>query len=127
MEYISADDTPFRVPTDAEISEAERRLGVSFHADYRAFLRGGSDVGDSVLEPAVILPGSGYLDLFGMTDRAWRLAGVPRELFPFVEDNGNYYCLRANGEVVYWSHDGTTEETWVNIAEWRETVCFGGQ
>jgi hypothetical protein len=123
MEQIPIEDSPFRPPTDDEIAAAEQRLGVSFHPDYRAFLRGGGDVGNSTLEPAVILPGSRHLDLFQIAGAAW-LMGVPRHLLPFVEDNGDYFCLTPTGDVVYWSHNGTTDERWPSIAEWRQQVCI---
>lgn len=118
------ENSPFRTPTDAEIAAAERRLGITFHPDYRAFLRGGSDVADSILEPAVILPGAGHLDLFEMASSAWQAMQVPRTLLPFVEDNGDYYCLTPVGEVVYWSHNGATDERWPSIAMWRQQVCI---
>jgi hypothetical protein len=116
-------DSPFRLPTHAEIAATEARLGMAFHADYKAFLLDGSDVANSLLEPAVVLPGAGHLDLFDIADRAWRLMHVPRDLLPFVEDNGDYYCLTPAGEVVYWSHNGATDERWPNIVAWRKQVC----
>ncbi|WP_411568935.1 SMI1/KNR4 family protein [Shewanella sp. SW24] len=30
---------PFRNPTDTEITSAESKLGISFHDDYRSFLK----------------------------------------------------------------------------------------
>jgi hypothetical protein len=119
-------DDPLRPPTDAEIDAAESRLGMKFHPDYRAFLKSGGDVGDSFLEPAVILPGSGYLDLFDIAKSAWE-EGVPKDLLPFVEDNGDYYCLNSRGEVLFWSHNGTTDEKWPNLANWRQRVCIEEQ
>jgi SMI1-KNR4 cell-wall len=116
-------DNPFRRPTEAEIAAAEVRLGVAFPAGYKAFLLGGSDVANSILEPAVILPGAGHLDLFSVADAAWRLMDVPRDLLPFIEDNGDYYCLTPAGEVVFWSHNGATDERWPDIAAWRQQVC----
>jgi SMI1-KNR4 cell-wall len=118
------EDNPFRPPTNAEIDAAETRLGVAFHSDYRTFLLGGSDVGSSILEPAVILPGAPHLDLFRIVDTAWRVMQVPGNLLPFVEDNGDYFCLTPTGEVVYWSHNGETNERWPNIAAWRQQVCI---
>ena len=118
-----SENNPFRIPTDAEIAVAEQRLGVTFHPDYRAFLEGGSDVADSILEPAVILPGAGYLDIYEITKTAWNLMGIPCELLPFVEDNGDYFCISPTGEVVYWSHNGTTDERWPSITAWRQQVC----
>jgi hypothetical protein len=120
----AAENNPFRKPTDAEIDAAQQRLGVVFHRDYRAFLLGGSDVGDSVLEPAVVLPGSGHRDLFEIVTDAWKFVDLPRDLLPFVEDNGDYYCLTKSGEVVFWTHNGETEERWRNIEEWRQQVCI---
>jgi hypothetical protein len=117
------EDSPFRPPTDAEIAAAEQRLGVPFHPDYRDFLRGGGDVAGARFEPAVILPGSGHLDLFDIADIAWRVMHVPPNWLPFVEDNGDYYCLTPAGEVVYWSHNGATDERWSSIAAWRQQVC----
>jgi hypothetical protein len=117
------EDSPFRMPTDAEITAAEQRLGIEFPEDYRAFLRGGSEVADAILEPALILPGAGHLDLFAIADTAWRVMHLPRNLLPFVEDNGDYYCLTPEGEVVYWSHNGATDERWASIAVWRQQVC----
>jgi hypothetical protein len=120
-------DSPFRPPTDAEIVAAEQRLGLAFHPDYKAFLKGGGDVANACFEPAVILPGSGHLDLFKIADAAWNMMGVPRDLLPFVEDNGDYYCLSRTGEVVYWSHNGSTDERWPTIADWHEQVCVNDQ
>src|SRR6478609_6421724 len=112
----AAKDNPFRIPTDSEIDAAQQRLGVIFHRDYRAFLLGRSDVADSVLEPAVVLPGSGHRDLFEIATDAWKFVDLPRDLLPFVEDNGDYYCLTKSGEVVFWTHNGTNDERWKNLA-----------
>jgi hypothetical protein len=116
-------DDPFRLPTDAEIASAELRLGLKFHPDYIAFLQSGGDVANAKFEPAVVRPGSSRLDLFKIAESAWNLMGVPRDLLPFVEDNGDYYCVNSRGEVIYWSHNGTTDERWPNIAAWHKQVC----
>lgn len=120
-------DSPFRPPTDAEIAAAEQRLGISFHPDYRAFLQGGGDVANARFEPAVILPGSGHLDLFEIAETAWGVMGVPRDLLPFTEDNGDYYCINPLGEVLYWSHNGSTDGRWPSIAVWYQKVCVRRQ
>ena len=57
---------PFRIPTDDEIAIAERKLGITFHNDYRCFLKSGSDVANAIFEAAVILPDAGRLDIFEM-------------------------------------------------------------
>src|SRR5215813_13656038 len=81
---------PARLPTEAEVATAEQRLGVRFPSDYRYFLRHGSDVAYGALEPAMVTPDAGHLDLVQVASDAWK-AGVPRELLPFCESNGDYY------------------------------------
>ena len=121
------ENNPFRPPTDAEIAEAEAELGLKFHRDYRAFLKGGGDVANACFEPAVILEGSGNLDLFEIAETAWNDLDVPRDWLPFVEDNGDYYCINPRGEVVFWSHNGGSEERWRSMADWYEKVCVNGE
>ena len=47
---------------------------------------------------------------------------LPRDLLPICEDNGDYYCMNAVGEVVYWSHDGVSDEKWSDLATWIRKV-----
>ena len=115
---------PFRPPTDEELTSAEARLGVMVHPDYRTFLKGGGDVGNALFEPAVVLPGAGNCNLFEIAQYAWESAGVPRDLVPFIEDNGDYFCISSSGEVSYWSHNGATSESWPNLSSWFQQVCI---
>lgn len=117
---------PFRIPTDAEISHAQRKLNFPFPPAYVEFLKGGSEVANASFEPAVILPGSTHLDLFEIADSAWNQSGVPRVWLPFIEDNGDYFCVAQTGEVRYWSHNGPTSERWPTFAAWFEQVCVNG-
>lgn len=114
---------PLRLPTDQDVATAERELGVSFPAEYRRYLLEASDVVVGTLEPCVVVPGAGYLDLVQTTRRAWD-AGVPDDLIPICEDNGDYYCL-DHDRVRFWSHDGTTDEAWPNLASWIAEVWIG--
>ncbi|EIF51644.1 hypothetical protein SULAR_02233 [Sulfurovum sp. AR] len=116
-------ENPFRVPTDQEIQEAQEKLNYKFHPDYIEFLKSGSDVANACFEPAVILSGSCHLDIYEISDTAWSKMGLSRDLLPIVEDNGDYYCLNKSGEVVFWSHNGTTDEKWKNISDWYQQVC----
>jgi len=117
------DDSPFRPPTDLEIDAAENRLGMKFHADYRDFLRDGGNVANASFEAAVVLPGSGYCDLIEIAETAWNKMGVPRLYLPFIEDNSDYFCITPDGAIVYWSHNGTTQERWETLAHWYQQVC----
>jgi hypothetical protein len=115
---------PPRLPTDAEVRDAEAKLGVTFHPDYRRFLLEASDVSYSVLEPATITTPGAHTDLFRITQRARERWRVPRELVPICEDNGDYYCLTPEGRVFFWSHDmqAPSGEGWPDLAAWIEQV-----
>lgn len=113
---------PLRLPTEAEVNAAEAQLGVKFPADYRRYLLTASDIVYGTLEPAVVTPDAGHLGLSDMAETAWDEMDVPRELLPFCEDNGDYYCLNQAGEVEYWSHNGATAEKWEDLATWIKEV-----
>ena len=97
---------PARLPTESEIAAAEKKLGVEFPSDYHQFLLQASDVTYGTVEPAMITSRAGQLDLVKMAREAWEL-GVPEDLLPFCESNGDYFCLHSDGQVVYWHHDGS--------------------
>jgi hypothetical protein len=113
---------PLRLPTAAEVGRAEEQLGVKFPADYRRYLLEASDVVYGALEPAIVIPDAGHLSLVDIAETAWDEMEVPRELLPFCEDNGDYYCLNQVGEVEYWSHNGATDEKWQDLATWIKEV-----
>jgi hypothetical protein len=113
---------PMRLPTAEEVSAVEKRLGITFHPDNRKYLLEASDVVHGTLEPCTItLPGADT-DLAAIADSAWKEWGIPRELLPICEDNADYYCMNANGEVIFWSHNGLTDEKWPNLATWIRRV-----
>ena len=116
---------PLRLPTDAEVDAAEDQLGIKFPADYRRYLLQASDVVYGPLEPAVVIPDAGHLSLTDIAETAWDEMEVPRNLLPFCEDNGDYYCLTETGEVEFWSHDGATDDKWKDLATWISEVWIG--
>ena len=113
---------PLRLPTEAEVTAAENQLGVKFRPDYRRYLLEASDVVYGSREPAIVIPDAGHLSLVDIAETAWDEMEVPRELLPFCEDNGDYYCLNQAGQVEYWSHDGATDEKWKDLATWIKEV-----
>jgi hypothetical protein len=119
---------PARLPTAAEVDTAERELGVHFHPDYRRFLLEAGDVVYGTLEPAQVTPDADRLSLVDITRDAHESMDLPKGLVPICEDNGDYYCMRASGEsgeVIFWSHDGETDERWDDLATWIEEVWIG--
>ena len=109
----------FSAPNAEDIAEAERRLGLRFHPDYIRFMQGGYDLGDAIIEPLLIHPNAGHLDMFTAVEEARKYYGLPEHLLPIVEDNSDYYCINESGEIAFWSHNGTTDEKWANIEVWR--------
>jgi hypothetical protein len=108
---------PMRLPEAREIAEIEAALGVRFHPDYVRLLLQASDVIAGPLEPATITRPSSHTYLPKVIARA-RSCGVPQELFPFCEDNADFYCLNKEGRIVFWSHNGWNSSTWPNLADW---------
>lgn len=115
---------PFRIPSDEEIKNAEERLKFKFPNEYIAFLKGGGNVANAIFDAAVILPGSGYLDIFEIADIAWNKMGLNKKWLPFIEDNGDYFCVSENGVVKFWSHNGYTDEEWTTFSAWFQQVCI---
>lgn len=111
---------PPRLPTEDEVSAAERELGVQFPSDYRRYLLEASDVVYGTKEPCLLTLGPGHLDLVTTAREAWKL-GVPRAWLAFCEDNGDYYCLDG-GTVRFWSHNGSTDEHWPDLGTWITDV-----
>jgi len=111
-----------RLPTEDEVAIAEKQLEIHFHPDYRRFLLEASDVVVPTLETArVTLPPS-RLYLVNIAKDAWAKMRVPRDLLPICEDNADYYCINIDGEVVFWSHNGISNERWKDLATWIKEV-----
>ena len=113
---------PLRLPTVSEVNEAERRLGIRFHNDYRRYLLEVSDVVYGAIEPCIITRAESHTDLFETARNAWDVWGVSRDLLPICEDNADFYCINSDGEIVYWSHNGLTSEKWPDLATWIKVV-----
>jgi hypothetical protein len=118
---------PFRLPTESEVSAAEKRLNMRFHDDYRRFLLEASDVVVGSLEPAMVAADCGYLNLCEIAEYAWDEMELPLTLLPICEDNGDYYCMNKKGEVEFWTPDGEATEKWNNLAVWIKEVWIDGE
>lgn len=113
---------PFPLPTETEVAAAEKTIGIPFPDDYRHFLLHASDVTYGAIEPAVVVPHSGHLDLVGMAKTAHEI-GLSEEFLPFCEDNGDYYCFDPEGHVALWrEEEGFAKERWSDLAQWIQKV-----
>lgn len=119
---------PLHLPTSEEVDAAEEHLGVRFHPDYRRFLLEASDVTVPLLVPAPVISEAKPNDLVSMVENARKYIDVPVAWLPFCEDNGDFFCMDSAGvssEVIYWPHDGTSDEKWPDLATWIEEVWIG--
>lgn len=116
---------PTRLPSVAEVDDAERRLAVKFPADFRRYLLEVSDVVFGTIEPVTITQPDSHSDLFRVADDAWQVYGVPRNLLPVCEDNADFYCVNDANEVLFWSHNGWSPEKWPSLAHWIQDVWLG--
>jgi hypothetical protein len=114
-----------RLPTEAEVTAAEKEIGIQLHPDLRKYLLEASDVVYGTLEPVTVTDPSFNTHLPSVCESAWEEMDVPRKLLPICEDNGDYYCMNKKGEVVFWSHDGATDEKWKDLATWIEELWIG--
>jgi hypothetical protein len=113
---------PLRLPSENEVDSVEASLGVRFHPDFRRYLLEASDVVFGIFEPVTITQPGTHTDLLKVASHAWEAYGVPRDLLPICEDNADFYCMNEGGEVVFWSHNGWSSETWPKLADWIERV-----
>lgn len=112
---------PPTLPSEQDVASMEGHLGVSFHPDYRTYLLEASDVVFGAIEPATITAPESHTHLPTVVQSA-RDSGVPDDLFPFCEDNGDFFCLTSTGEVELWSHDCSSDESWPSLGDWIEQM-----
>lgn len=113
-----------KIPSDIEIEDAQEKLGFKFPEEYVAFIKSGYDLGDAPLEALEIIDPPSYADIYEALESARKSYDLPVELLPICEDNSDYYCINQNGEVVFWSHNGTTDEKWANVTMWRNQMVL---
>jgi len=111
-----------RLPSIEYIGNIEKVIGVKFSDDYKYFLLKVGRIDHGVIEPCTLFPEDGHTYLIEVHKDAKQLHGFPENSIPICQDNGDYYLLTRNGNVVFWSHNGTTNESWATLAEWIKEV-----
>jgi hypothetical protein len=112
---------PLPKPTLEDIARVERELCIKLPSEFVALQLNAGHVVCGTHEPVTITLGSGHTYIGGVADDAWS-SGVPREFLPICEENGDYFCLTPDGKVVYWSHNGPTQEFWPSLEAWVSEV-----
>jgi hypothetical protein len=112
---------PLELPDQDQLIAIEEALLLPIPREMRQFLLEASDVIYGRLEPVTAADPNSHTYLADVTATAWSL-GVPHYLMPLCEDNGDYYCVDQDGEVVLWRNGELTDETWQSVWDWVEDV-----
>ena len=108
---------PLDLPDEDVLVEVEEQILLPIPRDMRTYLLEASDVIFGSLEPVTAADPYSHTYLPEVAAVAWSL-GVPRYLVPLCEDNGSYYCVEPEGEVVLWRDGDLTDETWPSVWHW---------
>jgi hypothetical protein len=120
-----AEMSPSELPTEDTIRTIITSLRKPMLEDYVYFLSKCNNVRYGTLEPAIVSRlESSRIDIRSVSRSADDM-GVPQNWLAFCEDNGDYFCFLQDGQVRFWSHDGSTDEKWLDLAEWIEIVWIG--
>ncbi len=114
-------------PIDSLISSYEENIGFVFSRDYKIFLKHASNIIYGALEPLLITDKRNDPRELETSLQEGRAIGLPEDLLPICEDNSDYYCLTKDNKVRFWSHDGTSNEEWPNLASWIKEVWIDGK
>lgn len=113
--------SPLELPDEDNIIEVEEQLLIPIPYEFREFLMQVSDVVYGSMEPVTITDPHSHTYLPEVAAVAWD-QGLPRDLLPLCEHNGDYYCVSAEGEVALWSEGDFAEETWGTVWQWSKDV-----
>lgn len=99
--------------------EIEEELLIGIFVEFCEFFLLVSDVVYGCLELVIVIDLYLYIYLFEVVVIVWDL-GVLCELILFCEDDGSYYCVVEDGEVVFWVDGDFIDESWDLVWVW---VC----
>jgi hypothetical protein len=112
---------PLELPEEDDLVEVQEALFISLNEDFQQFMLTVSDVVYGTLEPVTASDPTSHTYLPEVAAIAWD-AGLPRDLVPLCEHQGNYYAVTEEGEVQYWEGGVKTEQTWETIWYWARDV-----
>lgn len=114
---------PLELPDEELLVEIEEQILINLPFELREFLLKVSDVVYGRLEPVTVTDPQSHTYLPEVASVAWSL-GVPRELVPICEDQGNYYCVEQDGTVLLWDgeEENLTDDSWDSVWHWVREV-----
>jgi hypothetical protein len=112
---------PLELPEEDDLVEVQEALFISLNEDFQEFMLTVSDVVYGSLEPVTASDPTSHTYLPEIAAIAWN-AGLPRDLVPLCEHQGNYYAVNEEGEVQYWEGGVKTEQSWESVWYWARDV-----
>lgn len=112
---------PLELPDEDDLVEVQEALFISLNEDFQEYMLAVSDVVFGSLEPVTASDPTSHTYLPEVAAIAWD-AGLPRDLVPLCEHQGNYYAVSEEGEIQYWEGGVKTEQTWETIWYWVRDV-----
>lgn len=114
------------LPNDALLDKYEEEVGFSFPDDYRTFLKEASNLFVGTLEPLIVTDTRSARGELSVALTKARRVGLPQDLLPICEDNGDYYSFAPDQSIRLWDHNGLSGEKWQNLATWIHEVWIKG-
>lgn len=119
-----------RLPTIEDVNNLEKELNILLPNSYKTYLLDYSNISLGVYELLKPFRDNTYLDMVNVVESSREM--LPPNLIPFLYDNGDYFCFNLNKnapdyEIVFWSHNGQTDEKWPNFITWVEKCWIGEQ
>ena len=112
---------PLELPDEDQLVEVEEQILIPLPYELREFLLKVSDVIYGSIEPMTITDPQSHTYLPEVAANAWA-EGLPRELIPICECNGEYYGISEEGEVVRWADGEVTDDSWPSIWLWARDI-----
>ena len=112
---------PLELPDEDTLVEIEEQILISIPYEFREFLLQASDVVYGSMEPVTVTDPHSHTYLPEVAATAWSM-GMPRELIPLCEYQGDYYGVAEDGEVVLWAHGEVTEDSWPSVWFWARDI-----
>ncbi|WP_419537009.1 SMI1/KNR4 family protein [Endozoicomonas sp.] len=112
---------PLELPDEDQLVEVEEQILISLPYELREFLLQVSDVIYGSIEPVTVTDPQSHTYLPEVAANAWA-EGLPRELIPICECDGEYYGISEEGEVVRWADGEVTDDSWPSIWLWVRDI-----
>jgi hypothetical protein len=122
-------DDDILLASEEDLKVVENKLQISLPESYKLFAMNYLNIG---LRGIQFLPlkESNPMYILSELRNAQEYSNLPKHLIPFVNDNDDFYCFNLKSkqpdyQVVYWSHNGVTDEKWENFTTWIDKCLIG--